>query len=155
MQPGCVRIYECTFLQQKKCLRTTQKSMEDAQKWIEQLAPLKEYSTKFAKITGEQLLRLNDNELFNDFAIHSAVDRLYVSFHLFATRPFALNLLHAARYLLLQLERSREHQQATARLRNQIDANITTEAGLLVEEEREEESNLARVQSIEMALVRE
>ena len=58
------------------------------------------------------------------------------------------------RYLLLQLERAREHQQASARLRNQIDNNVTTEAGLLVEEEQEEENNLARVRSIEMALIR-
>ena len=57
------------------------------------------------------------------------------------------------RYLLLQLERAREHQ-ASARLCNQIDDNVTTEAGLLVEEEREEENNLARVRSIEMALIR-
>ena len=80
------------FLQQKKCLRTTQKSMEDAQKWMEQFAQLKGYSTQFAKITGEQMLQLKDEELFNDFAIHSAVDRLYVSYHLFATRPFILDL---------------------------------------------------------------
>ena len=58
------------------------------------------------------------------------------------------------RYLLLQLERAREHQQASARLCNQIDGNVTTEAGLLVEEEREEENNSAHVQSIEMALIR-
>ena len=70
------------------------------------------------------------------------------------TRPFALDLCYAVRYLLLQLERAREHQQASARLCNQINNNVTTEAGLLVEEEGGEENNLARVQSIEMGLIR-
>ena len=65
--------------------------MKDAQKWIEQFAQLKEYSTKFAKITGEQMLQLNNHELFNDFAIYPAVDRLYGFYHLFATRPFVLD----------------------------------------------------------------
>ena len=82
----------CAFWQQKKCSRTTQKSMEDPQKWMEQFAQLKEYSTKFAKITGEQMLQLKDDELINVFAMDSAVDRLYASYHLFATRPFVLDL---------------------------------------------------------------
>ena len=66
--------------------------MEDPQKWMEQFAQLKEYSTKFAKITGAQMLQLKDDELFNVFAMDSAVDRLYASYHLFATRPFVLDL---------------------------------------------------------------
>ena len=55
--------------------------MEDPQKWMEQFAQLKEYSTQFAKISREQMLRLKDDELFNVFAIDSAVDRLYASYH--------------------------------------------------------------------------
>ena len=54
--------------------------MEDVKKWMEQFAQLKEYSTKFAKITGEQMLRLKDDELSNVFAMESAVDRLYASY---------------------------------------------------------------------------
>ena len=46
---------------------------------MEQFPQLKEYSTVFAEVPGEQMLQLKDDDLLNSFGMETAVDRLYVS----------------------------------------------------------------------------
>ena len=61
--------------------------MQAVQKWFQQFPQLKEYSSRFAELTPDQMLKLKDGDLLETFNIENNVDRQYT--------PTILKVIHA------------------------------------------------------------
>ena len=82
-------IHACICMQKKKIARTSLESMQaiGVQKWFQQFPQLKEYSSRFAELTPDQMLKLKDGDLLETFNIENNVDRQYT--------PTTLKVIHA------------------------------------------------------------
>jgi hypothetical protein len=126
--PDLKRLMEYESKQKKKIARTSLESMQaiGVQKWFQQFPQLKEYSSRFAELTPDQMLKLKDGDLLETFNIENNVDR---------------------QYLLLQLARVQEHEQVDLCSQKSVHAKQIVEANVLLDEHVD---SLACKESIEM-----